>query len=287
MQLVIKQGGTFVKEMHFARGPLDIGRNIESHVCLADLSVSRQHAVLFGADESKWFAQDLDSANKTYLNNNAVHKSEVKDGDILRIAGFTIEIHLKKEHLAEAERISMTDTMTMAVNAPETIIRRYAAKEAPDIKMPPARAADYAYATMEIHKADSPEKLLETLLAVIDKQFNTFHIWIGLRTNEQNEFSVKSGYKNTGQKLELENLIFREKIKEACEKQQYTLIPLLPKDKMYEHTRSALVAPILGHNGCLGVIYADNATDQRHYSLTDLDYLMLLAIQAAAILQDL
>ena len=197
MQLVIKQGGAFVKEMHFARGPLYIGRNIESHVCLADLSVSRQHAVLFGADESKWFAQDLDSANKTHLNDKAIHKSEIKDGDILRIAGFTIEVHLKKEHLAEAEKISMTDTMTMAVNAPETIIRRYAAKAAPDIKMPPARAADYAYATMEIHKAGSPEKLLETLLAVVDKQFNIFHIWVGLRTNQQNEFSVKTGYKKS------------------------------------------------------------------------------------------
>jgi hypothetical protein len=287
MQLVIKQGGTFVKEMHFTRGPLYIGRNIESHVCLADLSVSRQHAVLFGADESKWFAQDLDSANKTYLNNKAVHKSEVKDGDVLRIAGFTIEIHLKKEHLAEAQKLSMTETLTMAVNAPETIIRRYAAKDAPDIKMPPARAVDYAYATMEIHKADSAEKLLETLLAIVDKQFDIFHIWIGLRTDSKSDFPIKAGYKNTGQKLELENLIFREKIKEACEKQQYTLIPLLPKDKLYEHTRSALIAPVLGHDGCLGVIYADNATDQRHYSLTDLDYLMLLSIQAAAALQDL
>jgi pSer/pThr/pTyr-binding forkhead associated (FHA) protein len=287
MQLVIKQGGTFVKEMHFARGPLYIGRNIESHICLADLSVSRQHAVLFGADESKWFAQDLDSANKTYLNDKAVHKSEVKDGDILRIAGFTVEIHLKKEHMEEAEKISMTDTMAMAVNAPETIIRRYAAKEAPDIKMPATRAAEYAYATMEIHKADSAEKLLETLLAVVDKQFKIFHIWIGLRTDSKSEFPIKAGYKNTGQKLELENLIFREKIKEACEKQQYTLIPLLPKDKLYEHTRSAVIAPILGHDGCLGVIYADNATDQRHYSLTDLDYLMLLATQAAAIMQAL
>ena len=287
MQLVIKQGGTFVKEMHFARGPLDIGRNIDSHVCLADLAVSRQHAVLFGADESKWFIQDLDSANKTFLNNKAVHKSEVTDGDILRIAGFTIEIILKKESQEEARKVSMTDTVAMAVNAPETIIRRYPAKDAPDIKMPPARAADYAYATMEIHKADSAEKLLETLLAVVDKQFKIFHIWIGLRTTAESDLSITSGYKNTGQKLQLENLIFRVKIKEACEKQQYTLIPLLPKDKLYEHTRSAVIAPILGHNGCLGVIYADNATDQRHYSLTDLDYLMLLAVQAAAILQDL
>jgi hypothetical protein len=287
MQLVIKQGGTFVREMHFARGPLYIGRNIESHVCLADLSVSRQHAVIFGADESKWFAQDLDSANKTFLNNNAIHKSEVKDGDVLSISTFTIEIHLKKGDQTEAQKLSMTDTTAMAVNAPETIIRRYAAKDAPDIKIPPARAADYAYATMEIHKADSAEKLLETLLAIVDKQFTIFHIWIGFHTDDSDQMATSAGYKNTGQKLQLEHLIFREKIKEACQKQQYTLIPLLPKDKMYEHTRSAVIAPILGHNGCLGVIYADNATDQRHYSLTDLDYLMLLAVQAAAVLQDL
>jgi hypothetical protein len=42
----------------------------------------------------------------------------------------------------------------------------------------------------------------------------------------------------------------------------------------------------MGAAGCFGVIYIDNDKDQEPYSLSDLDYLMLLAIHTAAILEN-
>jgi hypothetical protein len=38
--------------------------------------------------------------------------------------------------------------------------------------------------------------------------------------------------------------------------------------------------------GCFGALYVDNATDHEQYNLSDLDYLMLLAISTAAILEN-
>jgi hypothetical protein len=38
--------------------------------------------------------------------------------------------------------------------------------------------------------------------------------------------------------------------------------------------------------GCFGVLYVDNAMDHEQYNLSDLDYLMLLAISTAAILEN-
>ena len=52
-----------------------------------------------------------------------------------------------------------------------------------------------------------------------------------------------------------------------------------------ERIRSAMVASIMRPKGCFGVLYVDNAMVHEHYSLSDLDYLMLIAMHTAAILK--
>jgi hypothetical protein len=47
-----------------------------------------------------------------------------------------------------------------------------------------------------------------------------------------------------------------------------------------------MIAPIVDPTGCFGALYVDNAVDQKQYNLGDLDYLMLLAIHTAAILEN-
>jgi GAF domain-containing protein len=51
-----------------------------------------------------------------------------------------------------------------------------------------------------------------------------------------------------------------------------------------ERIRSAMISAIVRSSGCFGVLYVDNAMIHEHYSLSDLDYLMLIAIQAAAVM---
>jgi len=281
MHLVVKQSGTLVKDLHFARGPIYIGRQIESHLCLPNLAVSREHAVIYGADNTQWFAEDLGSANKTFLNKRAIHKAEVADGDVLQIASFTIEVQLSNDdaHLA------MSDTLAMDVHTPETIVRRYEAKDAPPIRFNPSRAKEYLKATAAILYTKNPEELLSTLMTITADQFSTFHNWIGLRTAASGELTCEAGRKSTGQNVRLAELIFAKMIVDAMNKLEYTLIPLLPKDKQYERIRSGLIVPIEGPAGCHGVIYIDNATDHTHYSLPDLDYLVLLAVQAGTMLE--
>ncbi len=57
--------------------------------------------------------------------------------------------------------------------------------------------------------------------------------------------------------------------------------------KEKERICSALIASITRRQGCFGIIYIDNAMIQEHYSLSDLDYLMLLAIHTASVLKRL
>ncbi len=94
MKLSVNASDGSVVELSFDKGPVYIGRQIGSEVFLPDLYVSRQHAVIFATKKGQWFVEDLDSANKTFLNSTAVHKSVIKDGDQITIGGFDIDIHL-------------------------------------------------------------------------------------------------------------------------------------------------------------------------------------------------
>ncbi len=283
MNLVVKQSGMLVKDMYFARGPVYIGRQLESQVCLPDLAVSREHTVIYGADDAKWFVEDLNSANKTYLNKNAIHKSELKDGDVLQIANFTIEVQMGGES-EKARQLSMTDTVRPDVHTPETIVRRYEAKDAPPIRFDPSHAKSYLKATSAILNASGPDELLKVLVTITADQFGTFHTWIGLRIATTGELTHIAGRKSTGQDVKLNELIFGKMIIDAMNRLEYTLIPLLPKDKQYERIRSGLIVPVESDAGCHGVIYVDNATDRTHFSLADLDYLVLLAVQTGVML---
>jgi hypothetical protein len=52
-----------------------------------------------------------------------------------------------------------------------------------------------------------------------------------------------------------------------------------------DRIRSAMVAAVMRSTGCFGVMYVDNAMIHEHYSLSDLDYLMLIAMHTASILK--
>jgi hypothetical protein len=52
-----------------------------------------------------------------------------------------------------------------------------------------------------------------------------------------------------------------------------------------DRIRSAMIASIVRPTGCFGVLYVDNAMVNEHYSLSDLDYLMLIAMHTASILK--
>jgi hypothetical protein len=248
---------------------------VESHVCLLHESVNYEHCVLCG-DQMQWFAQDLDKTGRTKLNSQPIRKSPIKDGDVLLVGEFTIEIRMVTANVALPSEKAHEDMLKFATRAMKNIVRRYDQSDSPDIRMPPPRQKDFLMAITAIEKADTPELFCKTLLAIAIKHFNMLHTWIGLRKTPTGGLSIKLGKRRTGQSVDLHEILFRDLIDEALNRQEYILIPILPKEQLYERIRSALIAPITSMTGCHGVIYIDNAAEDSHYSLTDLDYLMLL-----------
>ena len=65
---------------------------------------------------------------------------------------------------------------------------------------------------------------------------------------------------------------------EALDKKKYLLIHQLPRQIANRGIRSVIIAPILVADECHGVVYIENSKEHPHYSLQDMDYLILLTI---------
>ena len=285
MRLVVKQTGHTVNDFRFIKGPIYIGRHMHSQVFLPDIMVSRQHAVIYITQEGKWIVEDLDSANKTFLNDKAIHKAEIRTGDCLRIAGFTIEINLEEETEAD-RRIHLDDTLITTFREPQVIMRNLDAEQAPDIRLPAKRSKDFVQATEAICKANGPDEVLKALLSIMSQQFAAYHVWCALRNEPSGTMTCHAGKSRDGQTVQLSDIKLNEKINQAVEKGEFLLLPQVSDHIKGEKIRSAMIAPIMGAAGCFGVIYIDNDIEQESYSLSDLDYLMLLAVHTAAILEN-
>jgi pSer/pThr/pTyr-binding forkhead associated (FHA) protein len=292
MRLIVKKDGQTVNDFRFERGPIYIGRHEHSQVFLPDRMVSRQHAAIYTTQDGKWVLEDLDSANKTFLNDKAVHKAPIKTGDCVRIGSFEIEVNLEPD-IDAGEHINLEDTLmpttreastATAAPAREIIVRKPDVERAPDINLPAMRVKDFLQATEAICKSNGPEEVVNTLLGITMKQFRAHNSWCALRALPEGPMTTHAGRSQDGGKLELSEIKLHKKISHAVENQEFLLFPrvMSQEGKAY----SAMIAPIIDPSGCFGVMYVDNAGEKQYYALRDLDYLMLLAIHTAAIVEN-
>jgi pSer/pThr/pTyr-binding forkhead associated (FHA) protein len=293
MRLVVKKDGRIINEFSFDTGPVYIGRYKYNQVFLPDLSVSRQHAAIFTTLEGKWVVEDMDSANKTFLNGEETRKAELNTGDVLRISDYTIEVDLETAPI-EVKPIHLEDTLvpeTQKIRAPseyprDVIIRKPEVEHAPDIRLPAGRIRDFIQATELICKADTIEDLQKALLNILLGQLNASQVWCALRDRPEGPMVYQEGKNRSGTAVILSEIKLNQKITAAIGSGEFILLPRVSDDTEDLSIRSAMIAPILDLKGCFGVLYAANTPKEEHYSLSDLDYLMLLAIHTAAIIEN-
>ena len=283
MRLLVKQGERVINEVHFTEGPIYIGRQLGSDVFLPHSDISRQHAVIFSTEGGKWILEDLDSANKTFLNNTAIHKNDIKNGDVIKIAEFVIEVHIDEGHAKRG--IHLGSTGVTERHEIEKVIRRFKGLEAGPIRMPHERASDFSKATRVVCEAKDLNSLHTKLLEIIREQFAPLDVWAGLRSKPEGPIENQGGTRKNGETVKLTELVAQGDIARAMEKGQYILLPRLPREILREGFRSVVIAPIVRDGHVYGVLYANNSMRQEHYSLEDLDYLMLLAIFTGAVME--
>ncbi len=258
---------------------------MHSQVVLPLAAVSRRHAVIYVV-EGKWVVEDLDSANKTFLNDVAIHKAELNDGDVVRIADFAIEVSFQ-ETAPPQPSVEMDDTQVTARHDLATVVRQCTAKEGPHIDLPAKRIRDFSRATCSLCRVASLEQLHAELLDVLHGQFAARDAWAALRKTAAGPMDCQGGRRMTSEIIKRSDLIMQPNIAEAIDKHKCVLVPQIPREISQGVIRSAIIVPIMREKNCCGALYADNSRDHEHYTMADLDYLLLIAIHTAAIMEKL
>ena len=320
IRLIVRRGEQTVNEYKFDNTPIYIGRKAGLQVVLPDMAVSREHTMI-DAKEGKWTVEDLESANKTYLNGQVIRKAPLKGGDVIKITGFSIGIDFvdsadvsDKEQTVSAsdDTVSLDDTQTAAaaqtedteetekaavttgaaeaasLSTPrdEVIVRKPDAAHAPAMRLAARRLTDFAQAVEMLGDTKSLDEMVRVLLDVSLKQFTAFRIWCGLRSQKTGPITYQAGKRRDGKPVQLSEIKMSPKIIETFERGQSIVLPQVSaKLEQTERIRSAMIASIKTPKGCFGVIYVDNSMVHNHFSLSDLDYLMVLAMHTAAVLK--
>ncbi len=298
MRLIVRKDGEKDKEFSTGRPTIILGRGLDCDVILSERLVSRKHATLRYDDWAKvWMIEDMKSSNRTYLNDEIVTKNQVIAGDEIRIGEFCIEVSLDDppeldRNISADETIEGEEVVDVAASLTtpksETVVRRPDAQHAPAMRLAARRLTDFSQATESLCEAESLDQMLITLIDVMVKQFDAFHVWVALREQPSGPITYHSGKRRDGRKVELTDLQLQEKIIQSIERKQSSVMPRVSAQmQSKDRIRSALIAPIVRKSGCYGVLYVDNAMVHDHYSLSDLDYLMILAMHIAAILKGL
>lgn len=287
MKLFVSLSGSSVNELTFDRGPIYVGRQKGSQVFLPDPAVSRQHAVFYTTKDGAWILEDLGSANKTFLNRVAIHKAEVKSGDTIQIADFQILVQLDEESVPTLTAGEKDDTLvgTQIRKELHTVERNLEAADAPPIRFPTRRVKQMVDAIDQICPERSLSKLHKVLEEILLRQFAALHVWISLRPEPNGPMEIEGGRKITTESVQRVDLAVPSSLEESLDKHKYLLIHQLPRPIINRGIRSVLIAPVMYQKDCFGVFYLENSTEHSHYSLMDLDYLVILALYTGIVIQ--
>jgi pSer/pThr/pTyr-binding forkhead associated (FHA) protein len=280
MRLFISLGESSVNELKFDKGPIYIGRQMGSQVFLPDKAVSRQHAVFYTTKDGTWILEDLGSSNKTFINSHAIHKSELKHNDVVRVADFLIRVSLEEDE-DQDRKIAMEDTLIGQDHLRKelhTVERNLTTGDAPPVKFPAHQMRHYHEALHSICAQTDMENLYKETMDTLFRQFKAMNIWLAFRKNTAGPMDIQSGRKLTTERVERMDLAIPASLAEAHEKSKYLLIHQLPRQIANRGIRSVLIAPIMVGQDNHGIVYIENSKEHPHYSLQDMDYLILLTI---------
>jgi diguanylate cyclase (GGDEF)-like protein len=98
---------------------LVLGRGEDCEIRISDHSVSRRHARIEAAPDG-YFAVDLQSTNGTFVNDQPTERTQLKDGDYLRVGNciyrFLVGGNVESEYHEEIYRLTIIDGLTGVPN---------------------------------------------------------------------------------------------------------------------------------------------------------------------------
>lgn len=119
--LVITHGEGVGRQIELREQPMIVGRASECEIRLMNRAVSRLHCRVW-KDQSGYWLRDLNSTNKTYLNDRPIVEARLKDQDLIMVGGTTLRFIERSEVQEEARNelfdMAVRDASTGLYNRP-------------------------------------------------------------------------------------------------------------------------------------------------------------------------
>jgi diguanylate cyclase (GGDEF)-like protein len=117
--LVIIRGARLGSRLVPGREPLVIGRAVDADFQISERSISREHCrIVF--EGGRYWIEDLGSTNHTWLNDERIDRSPLRDGDLIRISQtvlkFVDEGNIEAGYHSELHESTIRDTLTGLYN---------------------------------------------------------------------------------------------------------------------------------------------------------------------------
>jgi diguanylate cyclase (GGDEF)-like protein len=102
--LTITQGESQGRRLKIGDVPVTMGRSADCDFRLLNRAISRLHCRVW-RDNSGFWVRDLNSTNKTYLNDRPVVEARLKDGDFITVGGIVVQFTQERDvdHAAQSE----------------------------------------------------------------------------------------------------------------------------------------------------------------------------------------
>ncbi len=117
--LVIIRGPRLGSRVVLGDGPVVLGRSVESDFQISERSISRRHCRVYEEDDRFW-VEDLNSTNHTFLNEQMVDCAPLRDGDHIRLSQsvlkFVDEGNIEAGYHSELHESTIRDALTGLYN---------------------------------------------------------------------------------------------------------------------------------------------------------------------------
>ncbi len=117
--LVVLQGQRLGQRIDLDENPLVIGRSPEAEFQILERSVSREHCRIW-LEPAGYRIKDLDSTNKTFLNDQPIIEAELKDGDHIAVGSCVLKFmdrtSVEARYHEEIYQLATADPLTDLYN---------------------------------------------------------------------------------------------------------------------------------------------------------------------------
>ena len=125
LTIKLKFNEKVLKTIETDKDQITVGRNVGNDIHIDNLSVSKKHARIV-RDKGKYFVEDLNSTNGTYLNEKMVSKKQLDHKDIITVGKHSIEVLFDKLYTlgGSSSQEGMNDTMVLTTEKHKEMLRK-------------------------------------------------------------------------------------------------------------------------------------------------------------------